>query len=1140
MADDDRNDDENIVSTTKRFEIYVPSPKARINFGVPSKDPENGPFGYTGLSLQSDVHMFVDVNKDLQLQATHVHTQAGGKWLQYASEDMVLSSTANVNLSADKKIVIASGSGQGSVGASDHGNNPRLLSYNALKLHYNVDRLQVGLFEFFHGRHERQKHWITESYFDRAKSTPTLTDASLKGGFVAMAAKSLRELYPVANERAISDHKSDVNEPGDPVALLDPLVEKKILGGKSAASALEWGFSAYFKRFDPYAKNNPADADGALAYGFTKFKNLLASMRRFADVAARYAWILSDNFIGKHAQAAMAAVDNLAKATSKAYAVVDLTFGTFGGWGGMGAEFADERDSGVASRPKSVSDNSRGAARVAARVKVLEKYKASITSGTGPFDLTAHDAAAWTITIEAGSPATTKTVTFAEAAATPAVLEVTASLDDQTLPRLNVRVFRPTGLDPSVTDAMLVAAVGEVFGAELQRTTAMSTTGQTVSVSRSVVQNLTRYDVTSTDTRSLRNQVMQWELPGGSTAIAVISTATTLSLVTRPQDIALDIAGTSVTVTLAPPGSAFVSADAEQTYVHDTFASAIGSAATVSDPGETFTITTSQTGASAQIRVERGASVTLRGLGLRPSQVVRGTDATGGLVGVNRSAVTAQQLADVIGAGSGYQLAVVDGALRLSSTSSPKPDGDSYVTVSGNLADAIFSTKTNRETYAAHEDETAANDAAAASDFKTLLLWNNELQKLPEDTRNLMRPLTSAIYATVASFSALEAATESMVEIVSGEKKGLPEPPEAIGLLAKEGITLGTQDRIVGAGGKGIVFIVDGGSGDEDHQKFVKTEAFLNRALEWDPIDDYFHKDKKETTVPSVGFRVLAAPSVDLFGTFGAELAALGRGKLTSALPDGSDYIGLGVARLAGSYAAEVTGHRKVVISARNAGKDSKHGGRVELAAQTIAIGGMNVDNDVQDFKAAGGFGIEPLSVKDLAGAEHLNDDQQNALKKQLDAYTWSQTLREGKDKRHPSTQQVLVHAAKETIIQVGTFLVHVDATKGVSVVTRKPDPDPTKNEPDTTKPSLSIDGTKIVASSADGKDGVKLELTGKTLTIKAAEKTTLTIDEAGLKGTGGKSFIMQGDDVKIDGTKTYRVSGRDVAYKFSGTFKIG
>ena len=102
-------DDDNIFDREQRFEIFVPSPKARINMGKPNlTSNDEGPFGYTGLSLQSDVHLFIDANKHTLFQTGQNYCgQVGGKWLQYSNADMIMSSTASVNLSADKKIVIA-------------------------------------------------------------------------------------------------------------------------------------------------------------------------------------------------------------------------------------------------------------------------------------------------------------------------------------------------------------------------------------------------------------------------------------------------------------------------------------------------------------------------------------------------------------------------------------------------------------------------------------------------------------------------------------------------------------------------------------------------------------------------------------------------------------------------------------------------------------------------------------------------------------------------------------------------------------------------------------------------------------------------------------------------------------------------
>ncbi|HBQ14183.1 MAG TPA: hypothetical protein DEF51_24665, partial [Myxococcales bacterium] len=191
-------DDDNIFDREQRFEIFVPSPKARINMGKPNlTSDDEGPFGYTGLSLQSDVHLFIDANKHTLFQTGQNYCgQVGGKWLQYSNADMIMSSTASVNLSADKKIVIASGAGQGQITAKDHGTFPRMVSYNALELHYRVDRIQTGLYEFFHGRREHDERsalakfgGVDDPYFDRdgKAKNETAIHAKTKGGFLEMS-----------------------------------------------------------------------------------------------------------------------------------------------------------------------------------------------------------------------------------------------------------------------------------------------------------------------------------------------------------------------------------------------------------------------------------------------------------------------------------------------------------------------------------------------------------------------------------------------------------------------------------------------------------------------------------------------------------------------------------------------------------------------------------------------------------------------------------------------------------------------------------------------------------------------------------------------------------------------------------------
>lgn len=139
--------------TASRFSILVPSPKVRLNMGKPEEGAS--PFGYTGMSLQSDRHLFIDVNKvTLYQSGTSAMWQVGAQWLQYANGNMYMSCLANNTMAAENKVTIAAGAGYGQVTSLDHAQahvTPRLESYNNLKLHYRVEEVHNGLKALFYG-----------------------------------------------------------------------------------------------------------------------------------------------------------------------------------------------------------------------------------------------------------------------------------------------------------------------------------------------------------------------------------------------------------------------------------------------------------------------------------------------------------------------------------------------------------------------------------------------------------------------------------------------------------------------------------------------------------------------------------------------------------------------------------------------------------------------------------------------------------------------------------------------------------------------------------------------------------------------------------------------------------------------------
>jgi len=365
----------------------------------------------------------------------------------------------------------------------------------------------------------------------------------------------------------------------------------------------------------------------------------------------------------------------------------------------------------------------------------------------------------------------------------------------------------------------------------------------------------------------------------------------------------------------------------------------------------------------------------------------------------------------------GASVSSADGKLALEAVAAGE---GSKIKVTGNLADLVFGADPTQETLTTSTATTTTGFDDFEESLTTLRSWNHELQKLPEDTRNLTRPLTNALQDTLSAASALESMLKTATEIVNDIRgKGTPGPPEAIGLMANDGITLGTQDRIVGSGGKGIVFISDGGTGSPDRAKFVLTEGWVADITQWS-ASFWDRPSSDEDSVRSLGFRVLSDSHIDMTSVATATLAAMGRGKPAEARPDGrGDAVGIGLARVLGSYAAEIAGYEKVVVSARNPGKDGDvaglTGGRVELLGQRLVIGSVELENTLgngvaQALTDRAGIGTEVIGLEQIAGSEHLEggeDSDAAYLESPTMGQAWSAELRA----KHPDTTHIGLHA---------------------------------------------------------------------------------------------------------------------------------
>lgn len=1087
--------DGSIEDTARRFEIFVPSPKARINMGSRNAT-DTGPFGYSGLSLQSDVHLFIDANKHTLYQTgQNFCGQVGGKWWQFSNDPMFLSSTANMTVAADNKVIIASGAGQGQITALDHGENIRLVPYNELKLHYVVDTLQTGLFEFFHGRHDRKEEKfgllkkIDLEHFD-SSSAALKNDgvAAHEGGFLNTVARSWELM-----DRGVLEDALAANPAHGAVPSLGPILGAKIAGAPDLA-ALEYGFSTYFARFDPYKYGK----DGWL----NKLHKVVSVLKRFVHVALKYGEIVTDLPIISHAIKAFEALGSLMNAawsarnmaTDSFPALVTFQRASDGSWSGGSfgtGGVVDEASSGMLARGAHVADGAAdsrkakieskeepdGGFRLTGQTYRLDvewkdgrKSPVVMVNPTGPQPATLQITAPTltntpetkTLALKVGG----QTITVSLSAANTADGAVFAAAIDAALGA------RGTAIDAGASVAVTATphvAIGGAAGAETASiafppsdisvdwsasvdvngtvTTVTVPVGQLVSAARfaesvrgqlpeSVTVETAVSEVTiiapepalkllnANDTPSLLVRMGSGEAAYDNRTSSLPLKAPVLSATGEKEQLKVAVDGTTFTVDLDSSTTLKSALDAETTLL--TLASVSG---TGNGP---ITITTRSSRGSSQVAVK--SVYDQPRWSFSPSRDEQGADGCD-------NPLTVDALLGLIGSLDGVSASKDGSKLVLEATATGE---GSKVKVSGNLAGVVFTDKEDEITGAPDLGDSGVFDTDFETSLKTLRSWNHELQKLPEDTRNLTRPLTNALQDTLSTVSALESMTKTIAEIAA---KGSPPPPEAIGLLANDGITLGTADRIVGTGGKGIVFISDGGTGSPDRNKFVKTEKLVADMGAW--TSSFFEADSADAPARSLGFRVLSDSAIDMTSTTYAQLAAMGRAKLQGARPDGrQDGAGIGIARVIGSYASEVAGYEKVVISARSPGDANDQagatGGRVELLGQRLTLGGVTDEHTLGNgvklsLTDRGQMGTQPLLVDGTpAGAEHLEDGEDSdvawAERPNEDA-AWSTELRDA----HPSTSHVDLHATTEieTVVLPYRMRLSKEGVK-VGVVTPK------------------------------------------------------------------------------------------------------
>lgn len=359
MADD--------ITTSTRFSIFVPSPKARVNLGKPDPD---APFGYAGLSLQSDVNLLIDVNKAAIYQSgSHSLWQVGGKWLQWSNANMFMASTANNTVAADNKVLVVAGAGQGQVTALDHGSTMRMVDYNNLELHYRVEEVHNGLKALFYG-----DNWKQAQADAQATQLNQHDDGSYKAGGLLKEAHGL-----------LDDLGFDAN---DRKSVLQPLEWEgdhldMMMGPSSVYAAL--------KAFDPY----PAQAYNAASpytLGYARFVQVINWLHRTVDVLRKVGPFITDNFLAKRVQNLIQAWQDGQEVLNNLLNIADI------------ARF--DRDKGEAASGGAWNESSGESANVVARLPVDSPATAAqLTSDAGPFTISdVDDPVVWVRDASGGTP----------------------------------------------------------------------------------------------------------------------------------------------------------------------------------------------------------------------------------------------------------------------------------------------------------------------------------------------------------------------------------------------------------------------------------------------------------------------------------------------------------------------------------------------------------------------------------------------------------------------------------------------------------------------------------------------------------------------------------------------------------------
>ena len=365
-----------------------------------------------------------------------------------------------------------------------------------------------------------------------------------------------------------------------------------------------------------------------------------------------------------------------------------------------------------------------------------------------------------------------------------------------------------------------------------------------------------------------------------------------------------------------------------------------------------------------------------------------------------------------------------------------------------------------------------------------------EINKMPEDLRNMGRPVLEALDDATAALENLYKAYDTMkkaLEAFSGDT-----PPPSMGMFSSGSITMGCSDAMVGVASNGILFNVTGKTGFMDYKKSLLA---VEQGIMWalgeanNPFTKPGAMGLDDGPDAPLGFRVKSCSDVELTGTQNVDVSAVGR--------DMADK-GVGVVRIGASKAAELCANTNLALSAR--GED----GAVEMFGKTLVIGASTLDD--AKFKA-------------------VTDSDGDKL--------WRSSSKQ------QTTENISANATASVGITVGKFHVLVDTSK-VSLCVVKDD-----KSIDTTKPKLELTEKNLKINhnetTVDVKENNILLRTKKDLGIRIDDEMVLLRDpdKNGLMLKDGKMLSVASEVKLKSGSNNLKIDSSSATIKGS-SIKIG